>query len=322
MNIAAPLLPSQLNAAQTHKRCGQHIWRRAMACTLAAIGAIALSADACSAEEEILKAFTRPSQDVELRFLKPGRIAEVMAKKGDTVKTGDLLIQLDDQAERAAVEIQKAQAKDTTRVKAAEADRDQKRVDFKKLDGAFNKGVATEWELDHARLNVTISELSLQLARLQHRQEVKKFQETKILLERMKIRSPVDGTVDDIFVEVGESVDAQSPVVRVVNIDPLWMDVAVPLNQIDGLEPNGPVSVTYVRAGTTFHIARIQHIKATADPASQTLGILVEMPNPDGRPSGEHVHVQFSSRGLGEKASMNNQNAYSYSSNAVHSGSK
>ena len=325
MNIAASLLPCQFILARVCNYCTQRIGLHVHIFAIAALGTVALSADASSTEEGALKAFTRPSQDVELRFLRPGRIAQVMVKRGDTVKAGDLLVQLDDEAERTAVELQKAVAEDTARVKAAKADRDQKRVDFKKLKSAFEKGVATEWELDHARLDVTISELSVQLATLQHSQEVKKLHETLILLERMKLRSSIDGKVDDIVVEAGESVDAQSPVARVVNIDPLWIDVAVPLKQMDDLEPSGSVVVKYVRAGKAAHAARIQHIKATADPASETLGVLLELPNPEGRPSGEHVHVLFAPRGrtdADQKASGRNQNAYSDSRNSTRSGTK
>ena len=51
-----------------------------------------------------IEAITRPSEDVTLSFVTAGRIARVLVKDGDAVKAGQLLVGLDDEAERVQVE--------------------------------------------------------------------------------------------------------------------------------------------------------------------------------------------------------------------------
>ncbi|MBE3069575.1 MAG: biotin/lipoyl-binding protein, partial [Planctomycetes bacterium] len=67
------------------------------------------------------EAITRPSADIMLKFEQPGRIAAVLVKDGDTVKPGDVLVQLDDEAEKLKLSQLKAVADDVLHVKAAEA---------------------------------------------------------------------------------------------------------------------------------------------------------------------------------------------------------
>lgn len=76
-----------------------------------------------------------------------------------------MLVRQDDEAERIQLEQLEAQAEDTTRIEAAEAQLAQKGEDLKKLEWAHQEGAATDWEVEHARLEVRIGELSLRLAR-------------------------------------------------------------------------------------------------------------------------------------------------------------
>ena len=65
-----------------------------------------------------------------------GRVSEVLVKEGDSVKNGELLSALDNSTEKIKVEELKADAEDRTRIEAAVAELDQKRIDLKKLQAA------------------------------------------------------------------------------------------------------------------------------------------------------------------------------------------
>ena len=244
-----------------------------------------------------IEAITRPSKDVVLSFVRPGRVAKVLVKEGDKVKAGQELVRLDDEAELAQLEQLKAQAEDETRVKAAEAQLAQRKVDLKQKNWAFDHGAATKMEVEHAQLEVMISELSLKLAEFQHKQDQRKYEEAKIQHIRMRISSPIDGAVERVLVEPGESADAQKEIIRVVKIDPLWADVPVPLSQARGLRKGtSNVVVEFMDEGSVRPprvAARIIHVAAVADAASATLTVRIEVPNPTARPAGEKVYVSF-----------------------------
>jgi RND family efflux transporter MFP subunit len=262
-----------------------------------------LAAAGSLAAQDKIEAVTKPSQDTVLSFVRPGQVAEVLVKEGDAVKAGQVLMRQDDKAELAQMEQLKAQAEDDTQIRAAEAKLAQTRVDLKKTEGARKEGAATDLEVDHAKLEVTMAELSLELYQFEQEQAKRKYEEMRLQIDRMRVVSPIDGVVERLLVEPGESVEAAGKIAQVVQIDPLWIDVAVPLAiartlkrgesnavaEFDGADPARRSSVN----------GKIIHVAAVADSASGTLTVRVECPNAARRPAGEHVYVSFPAQSAG-----------------------
>jgi len=242
-----------------------------------------------------IRAVTRPSADIDLSFVQPGRIAELPFKEGDAVEAGQVLIRQDDAAEQVLLAQLRAQSEDVTQIRASEASLAQKRVDLAKLEKAAARNAATELEVEHAKLDVTIAELSLELAKFEHEQALRKYQEQEIRVNRMQLESPIDGRVELIDVEVGESVNALVNVMRVVQRDPLWIDAPVPLSTAVGLEAGQTAGVQFPGSGSGPQVVegRIIFVSAVADAASGTLRVRIEVPNEARRPAGEHVAVSF-----------------------------
>jgi RND family efflux transporter MFP subunit len=257
------------------------------------VSLIVLFLPACAVSfGQSVEAITRPSADVALSFVRAGQVAEVLVKEGDAVEAGQLLARQDDTAEQIQLAQLKAEAEDTVRVEAAEAQLAQKREDLKKLEWAQKEGAATEWEVAHARLEVRIGELSLELARFEREQAGRKFEEAKAQLERMRLCSPVAGLVEEVKVEPGEAAEPMAAVIRVVKIDPLWVEVPAPLVQGRRLRAGQAAAVAF--PGEEISVSgKVVYMAAVADAASDTLSVRVEVPNPSGRPAGERVEVTF-----------------------------
>jgi multidrug resistance efflux pump len=111
----------------------------------------------------------------------------------------------------------------------------------------------------------------------------------------MQLRSPIDGWIEQIDVEVGESVSATTEVIRVVQTDPLWIDAPVPLAQATGLKAGMTARVACPGGGGQEWTAqgRVIFVASVADAASDTLRVRIEVPNKAKRPAGEHVLVTF-----------------------------
>jgi len=238
-------------------------------------------------------AITSPSKDVTLAFVRPGLVAEVKVKEGELVKAGQLLVQQDDAVEQAQLAQLEAQSQDRTQIEAAEAKLAQKEVDLEKFEEAFGRGSATRLEVENARLEVKIAELSLKLAEFQNEQDERKYAEAKIQVEKMRLKSPIAGRIEKIYIEPGESVDGLGDVVRVVEIDPLWMEVPVPLAQAKTLRPGQVVKVRFPGSDEKLAEGKIIFIATVVDAASDTLTVRVEVANESNRPAGEHVRVIF-----------------------------
>ena len=245
-------------------------------------------------QAEAVQAISMPSADITMSFVVPGRIAAVSVKQGDLVTKGQLLANLDDQPERIQAQQYKVQAGDKTKILSAEAELAQKKLDLKKVELAKAKGAASDWEIEHLILNVRIAELSLKATILEQEQYQQRYAQALSQLERMRLVSPIAGRVEKVTVETGEAVNTLGPLIQVVKTDPLWIDVPVPLAQAKKLVLGQEVRVSFsgAEAGESSN-GRIIHIAAVADAASDTLGIRIEVANPDNRPAGERVAVAF-----------------------------
>jgi len=238
-------------------------------------------------------AITNPSADVTLSFVQLGRIAEIHVSDGGSVKAGQVLVQQDDTVELARLAQLEAESQNVVNILAGEASLSQKRVDLKKLEMAAALKAATELEVEHAKLDVKIAELSVELARFEYGQAQRKYDEAKKQIDNMTLKSPIDGRIEKVEVETGESVNALESVIRVVQINPLWIDVPVPLAQAMSLREGNATQVWFPTPQETSTEGVIVFIAAVADAASDTLKVRVQVPNRSLRPAGEHVRVVF-----------------------------
>lgn len=239
---------------------------------------------------------TAPSEDLTLSFTRPGRLAKLLVREGQQVKAADLLAQLDDAVERAQVASLKALADNTTAIRVAQLQVARRQEILRKVLKARAEQAAPERELEDAKYDVAMAELALETAQLQHQQDTSKCQEAELSLQRMRLVSPIDAMVERVRARQGESVDALAPVLRLVRVDPLWIDVAVPLAQARELREGDAAAVRLPGAAGPL-TGRVLRVSRVADAASETLEVRVELPNPTARPAGEQVTVQFSRSG-------------------------
>jgi multidrug efflux pump subunit AcrA (membrane-fusion protein) len=151
-----------------------------------------------------IRAVTNPSADITLSYVQPGLIAKVHFKEGEWVKAGQVLIQQDDTVEQIQLARLEAASEDTTQIQASEASLAQKKVDLTKLEKAAASNAATELEVEYAKLDVKMADLSLQLAQFEHEQAIRQYNELKAQIEKMRLKSPINGRIEKIHVEAGE----------------------------------------------------------------------------------------------------------------------
>lgn len=257
------------------------------------VGAMVLAVSSAAWGGESLQAITKPSHDVTLTFSHPGQVAKLLVQEGDTVKAGQAVVVQDDREEAAAMAIDKAKSEDTTEIEAQKAVLDQKEVDYKKFLWAFDHGgVKSQYEVDSARIEVVINQARLKLAQFEHEQNIRKYEQTKAGVDRMTLYSPIGGHVESTLVKVGEGVEPSTKVMRIVQTDPLWIEVPVPFAEGRQLVKGQTAKVTF--SDKSVGPATIINVASVADSASDTLTVRVELANDKNpRPAGERVTVSF-----------------------------
>jgi multidrug efflux pump subunit AcrA (membrane-fusion protein) len=113
------------------------------------------------------------------------------------------------------------------------------------------------------------------------------------------LTAPRAGVLDDVKVAPGETVEPLEPVTHLVVIDPLRIDVQVPLGESLSLEKDDPAWVVHKLPGDRAPVrGRVIHVAPVADAASSTRLVRVEVPNPEKIPAGGEVVVHFDKSGL------------------------
>jgi RND family efflux transporter MFP subunit len=233
-----------------------------------------------------IQAITRPSGDRTLSFVRPGLIVEGL-EKGQPVKKDQIVARQDEREERALLEAAQAEAESTTEIDAEKKVLEADRADLEK-----KRGAASGQEIREAELKVQVDLARIDLAIFKRKQAEFKFRSSTAGIEKLKLISPIDGVVQEVFLRQGEATNGQDQkVMRVIQVDPLWIETPVPIKEARKLAPGSPVNVLFtdgkVRPG------KVALKDPMADAASSTLNVRVEVPNPEKLEPGENVRVTF-----------------------------
>ncbi len=249
-----------------------------------------------------IAAITKPSSDVELSFVQAGKILAIAVAEGERVQAGALLARQEDELERIQLDLLTARANNPTPILLAKNELAQKDTYLDKLTTASHNGAVTKWEVEHADFARDSALLALQMAQFEHDQDLLHLKSVNEAIHRLQLSSPMNGIVENILVEQGESVQALQPVVRIVNIDPLELAVPVPLSLAGQLRIDQEALISY-DDGATIRGA-VATISMVADAAANIRTVTVMADNPAKRPAGERVKVSFP--GTMEQASSTN----------------
>ena len=240
-----------------------------------------------------LDCVVEPHMVIDLSTQIDGIVDTMRVERGDFVEADQILVTLDSGVEQAAVAFARERAGATSEVRAGEvsvafAERREERVHTLFQEDAISTDQFDEVETEArlAQLQLDQAEESTRLAEL----ELRRAEET---LKRHTIRSPINGVVVQRYLSPGESVKFQ-PMLRLAQIDPLRVEVIVPVSafgmievgQIAIVQPEEPVVGNYQ--------AEIVIVDRVADAASGTFRVALDLPNPDySLPSGLKCMVQF-----------------------------
>lgn len=180
------------------------------------------------------------SADVNVIAEAQGTVTAVYVKVGAPVKAGTVLLQIDDEIPRstkaaAQINFQKAQR------------------DFERAEGLYQENSISAAQLDASRLAVKTAENQLDIARRQ--------------LENTRPKSPIPGTVNARYVDLGTMVQLGKPLANIVDINTLKVRVNVSEREAFQLKTGDKVAVTTdIFPGIIFE-GTVDNIASKADEA-------------------------------------------------------
>ncbi len=202
---------------------------------------------------------------VDLTVETAGIVKDIAFTANEKVEAGALLLQLDDDVQRADLEAAKAQAAlDQTSLKRAEE--------------LQKRGVGSDVTLDTARATATAS--ASQVAKLQ------------AVLDQKQLTAPFGGTVGIPRVDLGQYVTPGTAVVTLQDLETMRADFTVPEQQLPLLKIGQTVKLGFNTGDLPFS-GKITGIDPKIDPASRLVSVRAEVANPEGKLTpGQFVQVR------------------------------
>jgi RND family efflux transporter MFP subunit len=238
-----------------------------------------------------------PLQRVELRSAVEGRIDTISVERGSEVRKGQVLVELESGADRAALEAAHFRAVMEGQLKTATSRREAAKVKLVRRDDLVQEKFIAAQDRDDTAAELSLAEASIVEAQDNRRLaelEQKRLQE---LIELRRIRSPINGVVIERLQQVGEIAqtgESARAVLKLAQINPLRVDVVLPVGLFGKIRSGTQARVTAEAPLTGSYAAAVSMVDRVVDSASGTFRVRLDLPNPKGDiPAGVKCSVQF-----------------------------
>lgn len=261
-----------------------------------------------SARANPYECLIEPNQTVDLRSSAEGVIEKVLVKRGDRVRAGQVLVLLESSAENSAVQLARYRSEARGRISSAENRLDYASKKFERSKELQAQNFVTVQARDEADAEKRITESELRDARENQQLAVYEHRHAVDLLNRRTLRSPFNGVVMDRMLNPGDLAEAgtgRKPILKLAQVEPLRVEVVLPLAAYGKLKPGATAEVTPEGLGGQY-VATVTIIDSVFDSASGTFGVRLELPNAAGKlPAGIRCRIDFSAlRDLPTKGSV------------------
>ena len=234
-----------------------------------------------------------PSNVADLGSNARGVIDRIIVDRNDFVQQGDVIAVLDEQVERAMVALASKQASIDSeialrKVNLTYAKREQERAEKAYKDKAFSIH-----DLDKAKVQAELAHIKLLQAQEKQLLAQNKLKEAQAKLAHRTIRAPFSGVIMERFKTIGEYID-DDPVVRLAQLDPLYAEVIVPVEQKSQIEVGMLAKVCTDRNNGKGWDVSVVQVDEVMDAASGTFGVRFLLPNPNYKiPAGLRCDLKF-----------------------------
>ena len=210
-----------------------------------------------------------------------GTISHVEVVEGQTIKSGEILARLNEDVHEASLGMAKEKLEAKGRRNSAQAELKMQQDRYLKLIGLYQRGNASQIEVDRAKAQLDVAKASLESVEDDSRIATFEVQRAEAQLELRRLRSPIDGVVTRVHKETGEFVSASDPVVvSVVQLNPLKSIFSVPQSAVRQLKSGDQVDVQVGREKVSAP-GIVEFVSPTTDAQSGTCRVTVKIDNND-----------------------------------------
>lgn len=209
-----------------------------------------------------LTGVVKAQEDVMLSPEEGGVVKEWKVKKGSPVSKGQVLAILKDDVAQASYDAALAQ------YQLAE-------LNYSRQEKVYAEKAISELQLKNSQYNRDAAKAAADLAFAR--------------LERTRLRSPINGVLNNRFADEGEMAPPGIPVAHIININTVKIVAEVPEKQSLAVSLGATARVTVESAGGDTLIGKVNFLGAAVSPNNRTLPVEILIPNADHRLKPEMV---------------------------------
>ncbi|MCP5374044.1 MAG: efflux RND transporter periplasmic adaptor subunit [Hyphomicrobiales bacterium] len=203
--------------------------------------------------ELVLFGRTEADRKVDMRAETAGSVSEILVKKGDAVKEGQILLRL-------AMEDRPA------RLKQAEALVQQRQIAYDAAIALSEKNYRSKVKLAEEKANLEAAKAALENIRTD--------------IGHTRIRAPFAGVIDDLPLEIGDYVKVGDQAVRLIDLDPILVVGEVAERDVQRVRPG---AVAHARLVTGQEVAgTVRFVSKMGTQSTRTFRVEVAVENPGG----------------------------------------
>lgn len=184
-----------------------------------------------------------------------GVLTDIRISEGQSVSRGQTLAIIDDgglSSELAQLETREALAKTT----------------FERQKRLWEQNIGSEMQFLEAKTNYE----AIQRSR----------EQLKARLAKTVVTAPFTGVIDEVITDEGQVVNpGQSPLFRLINLENMYVEAAVPENYLNKIQKGTPVTVKIGSIGNEFE-GEVRQVGSNINPNNRTFRVQVAVPNEDG----------------------------------------
>ena len=236
----------------------------------------------------------KPHASVQLGSAISGVLFATLVDRGDTVAKGQVVAQLESSIEQATLALDRTRASNDAAIKVEQADRDLIAREAERKRFLVDQKIANLNSLDELQTKVREGELRIQQAQMEQRLAQLTADRSERALALKQIRSPIDGVVIERRLSAGEYIHEQTSIMTIAQIDPLNVELVLPLNRYGSVRIGSTGIVHPVEPVGGAYPAKVEVVDPVIDAASNTFGVRLILPNPlRAIPAGIHCTVEW-----------------------------
>lgn len=228
-----------------------------------------------------IQGITRPKQEAILRFPTTGIVQHLAVREGDFVKSGQLLVTLDDRVARAEVESAGAALAATGSLMQAKLEAKRAAEMLERTRQASSTGASSALEIESKKIEYQLAETAvrqqleaIEIARTQ-------WLLTKARLQQMSLEAPISGEVVLINARIGNSYDPNMTAIHIADLTLLETELHLPSELFGMIKTGQQLALTAGKPVNRKVNAKVIYVSPMIEPTSNTFLVRMEMDNHD-----------------------------------------